>query len=76
MSRCESQHKLIATEIRLMDEETQNERIMPYCLLSDHTLPITDLVCGVGLFPECRILTSSVDHSVKVMIFSTPSSTS
>ena len=59
-----------------MDEETQKERIMPYCLLSDHTLPVTDLVCGVGLFPECRILTSSVDHSVKVMIYPYPSAMS
>lgn len=41
---------------------------MPYCLLSDHTLPVTDILCGVGLFPECRILTSSLDHSVKVNI--------
>ena len=39
---------------------------MPYCTLSDHTLPVTDVVCGFGPFPNCRVLTSSLDHSVKV----------
>jgi pre-rRNA-processing protein IPI3 len=51
---------------RLLDDEVQNELPTPYCTLSDHTLPITDIICGVGTFPTCRILTSSVDHSVKV----------
>jgi len=62
---CLSHH---ATEVshRLLDNETQNEHVVPFCTLSDHTLPVTDVLCGVGLFPECRILTSSVDHSVKL----------
>ncbi|KAF8967688.1 WD40 repeat-like protein [Flammula alnicola] len=51
---------------RLLDEDTQNEHLVPYCTLSDHTLPVTDIICGIGLFPDCRILTSSVDHSVKL----------
>ena len=51
---------------RLLDDEVQNEPPTTYCTLSDHTLPVTDIVCGVGLFPSCRVLTSSADHSVKV----------
>ncbi|KAF8661367.1 hypothetical protein AX16_001461 [Volvariella volvacea WC 439] len=52
--------------ILLLDNDLQNDIPEPYCLLSDHTLPITDIRCGVGPFPKCRILTSSVDHSVKL----------
>lgn len=51
---------------RLLDDDLQNELPTPYCTLLDHTLPVTDIVCGVGLFPTCRVLTSSLDHSVKV----------
>ncbi|KAF8159611.1 WD40-repeat-containing domain protein [Crassisporium funariophilum] len=51
---------------RLLDEEMQREHVVPFCTLSDHTLPVTDIVCGVGIFPDCRVLTSSVDHSVKL----------
>ncbi|PPR03196.1 hypothetical protein CVT26_008044 [Gymnopilus dilepis] len=51
---------------RLVDDDTQNEPIVPYCTLSDHTLPVTDIICGIGVFPDCRVLTSSVDHSVKL----------
>ncbi|KAI0766912.1 WD40 repeat-like protein [Trametes elegans] len=51
---------------RLLDESLQNELPTPYCNFTDHTLPVTDLVCGVGSFPSCRILTSSVDHTVKL----------
>ncbi|KAF8909331.1 WD40-repeat-containing domain protein [Gymnopilus junonius] len=52
---------------RLVDDGTQNEHhLVPYCTLSDHTLPITDIICGIGVFPDCRVLTSSVDHSVKL----------
>ena len=36
--------------------------------MSDHTLPVTDIICGIGIFPDCRVLTSSIDHSVKVWI--------
>ncbi|TFY58203.1 hypothetical protein EVG20_g8242 [Dentipellis fragilis] len=50
---------------RLLDDDAQNELPTPYASLSDHTLPITDIVCGMGPFPSCRVLTASVDHSVK-----------
>ncbi|OSD03072.1 WD40 repeat-like protein [Trametes coccinea BRFM310] len=51
---------------RLVDETLQNELPTPYCSFTDHTLPVTDILCGVGPFPSCRILTSSVDHTVKL----------
>ncbi|KAH8111012.1 pre-rRNA-processing protein IPI3 [Phellopilus nigrolimitatus] len=50
----------------LLANELQHEIPTPYCMLSDHTLPITDISCGIGSFPSCRILTSSIDHSVKL----------
>ncbi|KAJ4478255.1 WD40-repeat-containing domain protein [Lentinula aciculospora] len=50
----------------LLDEESQNTLSLPYFTLNDHTLPVTDILCGMGTFPECRMLTSSVDHSVKL----------
>jgi hypothetical protein len=52
--------------LRLLDDGIQNDLPVPYCSLSDHTLPVTDIIIGVGLFPACRTLTSSLDHSVKV----------
>ncbi|GLB41732.1 putative WD40 repeat-like protein [Lyophyllum shimeji] len=58
---------------RLLDHEQQNEPPLPYCTLSDHTLPVTDIVCGVGSFPNCRVLTSSIDHSVKLWDLSSKS---
>ncbi|KAI0331448.1 WD40 repeat-like protein [Cubamyces sp. BRFM 1775] len=51
---------------RLVDETLQNELPTPYCSFTDHTLPVTDIVCGVGPFPSCRIITASVDHTVKL----------
>ncbi|KAF8202202.1 WD40-repeat-containing domain protein [Pholiota molesta] len=51
---------------RLLDEDMQNEHLTPFCTLSDHTLPVTDIICGIGVFPDCRILTSSLDHTVKL----------
>jgi len=56
---------------RLVDNDLQNELVTPYCTLSDHTLPITDIVCSFGIFPTNRVLTSSLDHSVKVWDLST-----
>lgn len=38
----------------------------PYATLSDHTLPITDICVGLGSFPHCRVMTSSMDSTVKV----------
>ncbi|EMD38945.1 hypothetical protein CERSUDRAFT_112651 [Gelatoporia subvermispora B] len=51
---------------RLMDDDLQNELPTAYCTFTDHTLPVTDIVCGVGSFPSCWILTASIDHSVKL----------
>ena len=51
---------------RLIDNDLQNELATPCCTLSDHSLPITDIVCSFGIFPTNRVLTSSLDHSVKV----------
>jgi pre-rRNA-processing protein IPI3 len=50
----------------LVDDDLQNDFPVPYCGLSDHTLSITDIVCGAGSFPRCRVLTSSVDAYVKL----------
>ena len=53
---------------RLLDDSVRNEIPEAYADLSDHTLPITDIACGFGLFPSCRVLTASTDHSVKVWL--------
>ncbi|CAE6428930.1 unnamed protein product [Rhizoctonia solani] len=50
----------------LIDNQLQHELPVPYCNLSDHTLPVLDIVCGSGLFPDCRLATCSQDHSVKI----------
>ncbi|GAA5973581.1 hypothetical protein JCM11641_007133 [Rhodosporidiobolus odoratus] len=43
----------------------------PFATLSDHTLPITDICVGVGAFPSCRIVTASMDSTVKIWDIST-----
>jgi hypothetical protein len=53
---------------RLLDDSLRNEIPEAYADLSDHTLPITDIACGFGPFPSCRVLTASTDHSVKVCL--------
>lgn len=58
---------------RLVDNDTQNELPTPYCTLSDHTLPVKDIVCGLGAFPTCRVLTAALDHSVKLWDLSSQS---
>ncbi|KAJ6496765.1 WD40 repeat-like protein [Mycena vulgaris] len=58
---------------RLLDDDMHNELPLPYCVLSDHTLPVTDIACGIGPFPNCRVLSSAVDHSVKLWDLSTQS---
>jgi pre-rRNA-processing protein IPI3 len=63
--------RLILVSDRLLDDGVQNENPEAYANLSDHTLPITDLACGFGPFPSCRVLSASTDHSVKVRL--TPS---
>ncbi|KAH9995534.1 WD40-repeat-containing domain protein [Russula vinacea] len=51
---------------RLLDDSVRDEIPEAYADLSDHTLPITDIACGFGPFPSCRVLTASTDHSVKL----------
>ncbi|GAA5902981.1 hypothetical protein JCM5296_004509 [Sporobolomyces johnsonii] len=43
----------------------------PFATLSDHTLGITSLCVGLGSFPHCRVLTGSLDGTVKVWDLST-----
>ncbi|GAA5907699.1 hypothetical protein JCM6882_008951 [Rhodosporidiobolus microsporus] len=43
----------------------------PFATLSDHTLPVTDLAVGVGAFPKCRVITASLDSTVKIWDIST-----
>lgn len=57
---------LSSAKLRLLDEDAQNGAPTPIANLGDHTLPVTDIACGMGIFPTCRILTASVDHSVKL----------
>jgi WD40 repeat protein len=58
--------KLIVIIISLVDNQLQHELPVPYCNLPDHTLPVLDLACGSGLFPDFRLVTCSQDHTVKV----------
>ncbi|KAK7686421.1 hypothetical protein QCA50_010645 [Cerrena zonata] len=55
----------------LVDDGSQNDLPTAFCTLTDHTLPISDIAVGIGLFPTCRILTASADHSVKLWDLST-----
>lgn len=59
-------HAYLVSLPRLLDDSVQNEIPEAYADLSDHTLPITDIACGFGPFPSCRVLTASTDHCVKV----------
>ncbi|SCV73015.1 BQ2448_6940 [Microbotryum intermedium] len=43
----------------------------PFATLSDHTLPITSIAIGLGSFPKCRIMTASLDSTVKIWDIST-----
>lgn len=38
----------------------------PFATLTDHTLAITSIAVGLGTFPNCRILTASLDATCKV----------
>ncbi|KAI8920751.1 quinon protein alcohol dehydrogenase-like superfamily [Powellomyces hirtus] len=40
--------------------------VSPHCSLSGHALPITDIACGIGLFGNTRIVTSSADRTCKI----------
>ncbi|GAA5870548.1 hypothetical protein JCM3774_003705 [Rhodotorula dairenensis] len=43
----------------------------PFATLSDHTLPVTDICIGLGPFPQCRVMTASLDSTVKIWDIST-----
>ncbi|KIM68122.1 hypothetical protein SCLCIDRAFT_1209520 [Scleroderma citrinum Foug A] len=58
---------------KLVDDDLQNELPLPQFTLSDHTLPVTDIVCGIGPFPKCRVFTASLDHTVKLWDLATQS---
>lgn len=58
---------------KLVDDGLKSELPLPQFTMSDHTLPITDIICGVGLFPKCRVLTASLDHTAKLWDLSTQS---
>ncbi|CAJ0626208.1 2376_t:CDS:10, partial [Entrophospora sp. SA101] len=53
------------------DDNNNNDLLIPYYSWSDHSLPITDIICGVGNFNTCRILTSSMDNTCKIWDLST-----
>lgn len=51
----------------LIDEGANaNMSYAPYVLLSDHTLPISDLHISHGTFPDIRIFTASLDQTIKI----------
>jgi len=50
----------------LVDNQLSFEIPSPYCSFTAHTLTITDIIVGLGTFPLCRIMSSSLDSSVKV----------
>ncbi|RXW12812.1 hypothetical protein EST38_g13043 [Candolleomyces aberdarensis] len=54
-------------------DDSGSELPTPFCTLTDHTLPVTEIVCGIGIFPNCRVMTASADHSVKIWDLGTKS---
>ncbi|KAG9312910.1 WD40-repeat-containing domain protein [Chiua virens] len=58
---------------KLVDDDLQNDHPVAQFTLADHTLPVTDIACGLGSFPMCRILTGSFDHTVKLWDLATQS---
>ncbi|RUS19539.1 WD40-repeat-containing domain protein [Endogone sp. FLAS-F59071] len=47
-------------------DDTATDAPTPHYSWPDHTLPITDIMCGLGSFRAARILTSSLDHTCKL----------
>ncbi|KAF9583077.1 Pre-rRNA-processing protein ipi3 [Lunasporangiospora selenospora] len=52
-------------------DDTLLESPAPHYSWTDHTLPITDIQCGVGRFHGARVITSSMDHTCKLWDLST-----
>lgn len=56
---------------KLLDEQEDiTVAPSPHYSWSDHSLPVTDIVCGTGTYGSARIWTSSLDHTVKVGMLS------
>ncbi|KAK9760933.1 Pre-rRNA-processing protein ipi3 [Basidiobolus ranarum] len=51
-------HKLV--------DEANTESVSPLYSWSDHSLPITDILCGSGGLKFARVVTSSLDHTCKI----------
>ncbi|GBC04692.1 hypothetical protein RclHR1_05810004 [Rhizophagus clarus] len=47
-------------------DNSVDEAPSPYYTWSEHSLPITDIWCGIGSFNTTRVLTSSLDHTCKL----------
>ncbi|KAG0323249.1 Pre-rRNA-processing protein ipi3 [Dissophora globulifera] len=47
-------------------DDSQTDSPAPHYSWTDHTLPITDIQCGVGRFHGARVVTSSLDHTCKL----------
>lgn len=60
-----------------MDDSRQKEIPIPYATLTDHTLPITAIaLSATGSFPtHTRLLTASLDHTVKLWSLSSSTPT-
>lgn len=52
----------------LLSTETHGDRLRPtpFCALQDHTQSVTSIAVGAGSFPRTRVVTGSMDGSVKV----------
>jgi len=50
----------------LINNQPTRNTISPYYTWTEHTLPITDLVCGLGLMNYSRVVTVSLDRSCKI----------
>ncbi|KAF9996413.1 Pre-rRNA-processing protein ipi3 [Modicella reniformis] len=55
----------------LVDDSYTDTSPAPHYSWTEHTLPITDIQCGVGRFHGARIVTSSLDHTCKLWDLST-----
>ncbi|CAG8645129.1 15547_t:CDS:2 [Funneliformis caledonium] len=52
-------------------DDSVDESPSPFYTWSEHSLPITDIWCGIGSFNTARIVTSSLDHTCKLWDLST-----
>jgi pre-rRNA-processing protein IPI3 len=50
----------------LVDFNLRSEEILPVQSWNEHTLAITEIICGSGTAMNARVYTSSLDHTIKV----------